>query len=148
MGSGRGPKGLSASARRVRAAGNPRCRHRLRYNTILLILRSSLDAPCIGSWAVDMAKEFPYAEVTGLDVVPANLASCVHLFSWLPYQPLTSRTGTRLRIVASNVMTSIRAWVITETLSMWSTPGVSGQVSKISLGSLKKLTTSCDPVGY
>lgn len=29
---------------------------------------------CQGSWAVDMAEEFPHAEVVGVDIVPANLA--------------------------------------------------------------------------
>lgn len=32
-------------------------------------------SPLIGSWVVDMAEEFPHAEVVGIDLVPANLAA-------------------------------------------------------------------------
>lgn len=32
----------------------------------------------LGSWAIDMAEEFPHAEILGIDLVPANLGRCVN----------------------------------------------------------------------
>ncbi|KIO32981.1 hypothetical protein M407DRAFT_18137 [Tulasnella calospora MUT 4182] len=42
-----------------------------------------------GSWAIDMARQFPNAEITGMDIVPANSDQCVtaSYFALLPGGP-------------------------------------------------------------